>query len=586
MNELYCRRCGEIREKECPKHPDQTLEPIPEEIQHKIGEAEKKNSILDLQGYIFDESKIIRPQPFPFLKFGGMAGFGYFLYTEKTDHDKDGKEKGRKQTRVPVLICSDGKHYPLGKKFEEAFKIRVEVPSSYPDPWSLRSIEKYLRGEAETIDGKTLFKKLKELYQKYLYFQNDGWYSLHAIWDISTYFFLLFRYFPILELRGFQGTGKGKIMTLSRQITFNATDEMTNPSSSVLFRTTHELRPTTYIDEAENLFEFDKRTGKAQPDERAQMLNSGYKYTGRVPRSEKQGDKWVQRWFNSYSPKMIASINGLFGATEDRAIVHITTKAMQEDPRSRIEPDEADPIFQEIRDELYIFALQNWDKIAETYQTMDIKGNLSNRDLAIWKPLLSVARVVDPELSDQLMQMAEDQAKIKSISNIHEGSTDYKLLEIVKDFVDLGKNPIYPKEILEKWGGEYRPSSKTICRILDGIGFRDQKARRKNGTCYSISYEMFRNVVIPICPSIFPSPASFSSPHLDKRVKKGEANEDRNFKNQEKGEANEGNEANEDEIELEGSSSLSPKWKDVEVDLGIETIPMKPKDRDSHVQGA
>ncbi|MBU0460776.1 MAG: hypothetical protein KJ771_08290, partial [Nanoarchaeota archaeon] len=242
-------------------------------------------------------------------------------------------------------------------------------------------------------------------------FSNDNWYSIHTLWDIGTYFYSLFVYYPLFELRGLKATGKTKIMSISRQFTFNATEEMTNPSEATLFRITHEQRPTKYVDEAEKLYTVYK--GKVEADPRAELINSGYKYTGTVPRQEKMGNKYLTIYYKTYSPTMIGSINGLYGATEDRAIVHVTVKPLGKDKRGSIEPNDKNGKWQEIRDELYLFSLQNWKLIKAKYDDFQLKTKLTNRDLWLWKPLFVLANMVEPKLFEEIKTFAESLNDIK-----------------------------------------------------------------------------------------------------------------------------------------------------------------------------
>ena len=204
---------------------------------------------------------------------------------------KKTKKKIDIKVKVPVYICNNKSIIELNPDTEEVYNIKSSnIPPSeiYPKRWSPNFISKFLSGESETLNLKELYLEVLELYKKYLYFDDDIWYHIHTLWDIGTYFFLLFDCYPIFVLRGLSETGKTKIMTLSRQFTFNATEEMTNPSESVLFRITEDLQPTKYIDEAESFFTTAK--GKHEPDTRAELLNSGFKRTGTIAKSEKVGN--------------------------------------------------------------------------------------------------------------------------------------------------------------------------------------------------------------------------------------------------------------------------------------------------------
>jgi hypothetical protein len=283
-------------------------------------------------------------------------------------------------------------------------------------------------------------------------------------------------------MRGLPGTGKTKAMDISRQITLNATPVMVNPSESTLFRETQDKRPTKYIDEAEKLFRFQK--GNVEPDSRAELINASFTASGTVPRQEKIGERFKTVYYHTYSSTMIGSINGMFGATEDRAIIQTTIKAQNEDARGELEPrnDEDESIWQEIRDELYIFALQNWQQVENKYrQFKDSETELKKRDLQIWRPLLSIADLVDSEVYERVLSLARKLTSIKQADAISEGSLDYKILEATYELLKAGKNQIFIKVINERLISNYPEesakknplSNKTISNRLDKVGFRE-----------------------------------------------------------------------------------------------------------------
>ena len=488
-----------------------------EEVGIKITQKVNKK----LKNFIFDENEVIKEVSFNFPIIDDNLCFGYFLPKDvpvyKTNKETKQREyKGQKQIKVPVLITSNNELIEVSALLEEKSKIRIiDLPnaSNYPRRWSLSSIKDFLEKKDSKIEPKETYSKIKKTYEQYICFNNPTWYSVHALWDIGTYFFSLFLYYPLMELRGLKRTGKTKIMTASRQFTFNATEEMTNPSESTLFRVTHEQRPTKYIDEAEKLYIINR--GKIEADSRAELINSGYKYTGTVPRQEKQGNKYITIYYKTYSPTMLGSINGLYGATEDRAIVHITTSAPKGDNRGEKELQEGNPTYKQIRDELYLLALQNWDLVREEYSKLNIKTKLSNRDFWLWKPILVLAKVIDESLFEEIKKFAEELTDVKVIDSIPEGSTEFNILSYTNELLKQGRNPILVKDILSFWNSDdkYKPANKTIASHLDRMGFMEFKSHSRNGTCYKINREHFESVVYSICPKILklsslPSPTS------------------------------------------------------------------------------
>lgn len=512
------------------------------EILERNQDKKEKQQIQQIMAlYEFNPNNVAKLKPFVMLRMNSeLFGYGLLLpkYVEKKD--KNGNVLYTEQIPSQVLICSDTNLYPISKKFEEKHKIRFESECSDLNlRWSLPSIKEYLKGDSKNIQGTELFLKIKNLYENYLYFHNSAWYSIHSLWDIGTYFFILFKAYPIFELRGLQGTAKTKIMSISNSITFNACNEiMVNPSESTLFRETHSKRITKYIDEAEKLFTFVK--GKLIADDRISFINQSYSCKGAVPRQEKIGNKFVTIYYKSYSPTMIGSINGLQGATENRSIIHITTKNPPEDKRGDKEPETEAETFQEIRNQLYLFALQNWKMILEQYENLENDTKLKSRDFQIWKPLLAISKYLGTELYENTKKYAEKLTSVKEESVV-ESSKEHKILvEVWKIINQEG----YEGKVLVKdiWGNypdiDYKPSKATIGRCLNSFGFMENKVHTREGNGYEISKKLFENVILPIFPS-FHSQHSHTEEKKENSVK---VSEEVVQNVNEKCEGNEGNE--------------------------------------------
>lgn len=488
----------------------------------------KKVNSNKLSNYVFDENEVVRQKVFSLCKLNNETlGIGILLPYNKQVLSKSNEKLGIKQIQTPVILTSNNQMLEMGMRLEEDHKIQFSaIPGRFERRMSLSTIKKFLRKEHGKIDGTKLFIKIRRIYKKYLYFNNPVWYSIHALWDIGTYFFLLFQVYPILELRGIRGSAKTKTMSASGFLTFNATEIMINPSESAMFRETHEKRPTKYVDEAEKLFRIEK--GRVIPDQRAELINASYYYKGTVPRVEKIGNKFVTVYYSVYSPTMIGSINGLYGATEDRALIHITTKAPADDPRGSLEPLENSEEWQKIRDELYLFLLQDWSKVEETYNTLENETNLKNRDFAIWKPILTLAKLLDSDTYMEIKKYSNQVYEMKRFDFIPEESFEFEVLSFLKDFVNDDRDFVFLKEVSEKFIPERKITNKRVAKTIDKFGFDTYKTRKhlgeKTGYGYQISKNIFEKLVMPICPSLFSSPPSPPSHTDDNDKQKRELN--------------------------------------------------------------
>lgn len=473
-----------------------------------------------LKEFIFDEEKIIQKKVFSSCWFNqNVFCFGLLLPKVLDIYDKKGNIIGKTQGWRPVLITSTHQGIEVSKFTENFHKINFgETPVEMKLRWSLRDIKYYLDNKP-TVDGFELFNKIKEQYEYYVYFREKKWYSVHALWDIGTYLHQCFTAFPIFEMRGLSGTGKSKVMVVSSFITLNATDILINPSEATLFRMTEEMRPAKYIDEAEKLFTFGKNGIEA--DNRVELINASYTRNGVVARQESIGKKYITKNYHVYSPTMISSINGLYGATENRAITQIMTKSHDDDERGEREPeaDFQDKKWSEMRNSCYIWALNNCKQIQEEYDNFKIATKLKKRDLQLWKSLLVLAKLLEPEkLLPEMIEFAERLSEQRKNDSLSESSLDYKYLLCFKNAIMRSPNyRVYLDFIKNEFRLMYSAeaetkSNKSISTHLDKLGFRELRNKDRVGSYYEIDRNIFNEIVTQISKDLIISENEEKSP--------------------------------------------------------------------------
>lgn len=476
---------------------------------------------VDFSRLIFDPNEVQEVVPFPMFATGDVFGIGILhpAWRDKRD-PKTNETVGQEQYDAAILLTDKGPQKVFGGKCD-ALKVRFEtMPSDLSRRCSLERVRQLIERTAPTQDPRSIYERIKAAYEEYLFYNDQRWYSIHALWDIGTYYHQQFHAYPYLELRGLKETAKSKTMTVSGQITFNATPVYTNVTPATLFRETNDKRPTTYLDECENLFKVVKG-GKVEHDERVEVLNAGYTREGTVPRQEARGKRYVTVVYRCYSPKMLGSINGLQGATETRAIVHVTTRAPRNDQRGEREIDSHDPRWSVIRDDLYALALQEARRVREIYTALGQANptRLRKREYQLWRPLLTIARLIGDDVFDLVVEHAEKLALVRQASDINEESLEYRALARAWElFQDPERDRFLIKELFVAFADQEKPPrARTISTRLDSAGLRDFKAPHNirfgelTGTGYVISAQEFRSIVEPIIPSIFTSQSSQSS---------------------------------------------------------------------------
>lgn len=496
---------------------------------------EKQND--KIISFVWDENKVITNKVFPMDLSKELFYYG-ILIPKNIDHEVRGKKIGKKQVWSPCLITSDKKLFEVDERLKEDHGINFEnIPSSLPRRWNLEKIKSYLSWESEKVDPEKLLNKVTKQYEIYLFIRNPTWYKIHALWDIGTYLYQLFEAYPFLELRGIAGTGKSKCMSISSYISFNGGQIMVNPSESTLFRETDEVRGTKYFDEAEKLWVYNKSTHQYEGDVRTELINASYTKEAKVPRQEKILNKFVTKWYSPYSPTMLGSINGLFGATETRAITRITTKSSNEDQRGEKEPseDRNETVWSDIRDECYRFALENWKELKGLYNNFPKEIGLKRRDYQIWKPILTIAKFISEDLFNEVVMFAKELTDRRMDDLIQESSFDYLCLNALRNTIlnNQLSGKIYVNEIKltycslkgDKNGETDIYLNRNISSHLDKLGFKEMRNKDRKGAFFSVNKISYDGIVAPVCPALaFLSSSIITSSH--KQLKDNEKCDD------------------------------------------------------------
>ncbi|MEM2352376.1 MAG: hypothetical protein QXT26_08230, partial [Thermoproteota archaeon] len=416
--------------------------------------------------------------------------------------------------------------------------------------WSLKNVKAYLSGEAE-VNPAELYAKIREQWSRYIEFTEEAYYDLVTLWTVGTYLFPLFNAYPYLYFGGIKRTGKTKALTLLRLLSFNAVFS-TDISTSSLFRLIQSGRCTLLMDESESLSNAERKQ-----DLRSLIL-AGYKRAAQVWRTEKNAaERLTPESFEVYSPKALANIAGLEDTLEDRCISIIMQRGRKREILNS-EPDENDPVWQEIRDKLYIFALKYWREISSLASEISVvseevnrgvedaslsgtKFEILARDREIWKPILTLARFFDKHVAsknedssaanspltpnytssqtsqttqtlyERMLNLAKKKIEVKHVENVAE-TGEYVLAETLLRIVQ-SDGYYYARKITEEMAKNFDEdekwlTTKWVGRALKRLGFEN---KRRVGT--GVQYYMTRESVEDLAKrlGIEPEPAKQQS---------------------------------------------------------------------------
>lgn len=155
-------------------------------------------------------------------------------------------------------------------------------------------------------------------------------------------------------------------------------------SEASQFRLIEALQLTLCLDETEDL-------NQKQLGEKRALLLGGYEKGSRVYRTERRGDSYVPRAYNNYSPRAMASIEGLEDVLGSRT-VQIQMERSYNDEIKRREVSLSDPVFQKLRDDLFLVAMTHARKIQGIYESLERPSGVTfgDREYNIFKPILAV----------------------------------------------------------------------------------------------------------------------------------------------------------------------------------------------------
>jgi len=389
----------------------------------------------------------------------------------------------------------------------------VYKPIFFENRWSLDDVKRFLTEQSSPIDALQVLQRVVDVWMTYLELPSLHHYLYEALWDIGTYFHHLFNCYPYDYKGGPKRTGKSKALTVSSSLSFNAVFS-NNMSVSSIYRLIQNARCTLLIDETEKL----RNPDRAQ--EFRSILLAGYKNGERVYRVERDSkEKLVPEGFEVYAPKRLANIGGLEDVLEDRCVVSFLRRSINRAIVDR-EINTSDPLWSELRSELYRLYLGYWHEIQVCYDRLselseanelvnflrttvkDIKEedfeHLTARELELWKPLLALAMFFDSKgafhsskftcslssLTSFVIKLAVEHARQKQTENMTETGELILIQTLLKAVAE--DNYYKVKSIKEGMAASFDEeqnwlTTKWIGNALRRLGFKE---KRRVGTGY------------------------------------------------------------------------------------------------------
>jgi hypothetical protein len=217
-------------------------------------------------------------------------------------------------------------------------------------------------------------------------------YKHHALTILGTYEFPVFEMFGRELIYGEPGWGKTRLSKIYQQLGFH-TCMSANFSDSSIFRGIESVKPMIIIDNFDTMKEDKQAAGKI-----LHLYDTGCYAKQKVMRSE--GKSFKPTGFNIFSPMVLNTITPLDATAESRSNITRTIKTTKAE-FTKLQTN--DPRWAEARDQLYCMGLKFYQNVSEAYFRLK-EDALVSRELERVSPQLTLAKLISPELYDEMLQ--------------------------------------------------------------------------------------------------------------------------------------------------------------------------------------
>ena len=351
--------------------------------------------------------------------------------------------------------------------------------------WSKELFESTRDGIKE-VSASNIYSTLYSELKGYLELEKEEDYHIVISWIIGTYFFISFKAYPYLHIKGMKGSGKTTALDFMRLTCFNAFKERSTMPS---FRdNVDSQRGTALIDQA------DKRFGTQSEDDMVDVMVDSYKASsGMMSKMVLVKNKQVRTEYNAYVPKAFASIKELNFDLKDRCIQIQFIKSKFN--KNQLDGD--NPIWLNIRDSLYSLLILNYTKIKKYVDEVEEKcehdAEIVGRNAELWKPIESIMRFCSQ--SEDIIDKVKKVYKSKivfvqdGISSLERAIIDYvtKSLEGKEsDWIGV-KNIVNELTLVEddEWSEKsFRSRTQFVGNLISRMNLHSSKKHGNGGNYY------------------------------------------------------------------------------------------------------
>ncbi|MFF2352474.1 DUF3631 domain-containing protein [Kitasatospora sp. NPDC058115] len=295
-----------------------------------------------------------------------------------------------------------------------------------------------------TEDGAALLDEIERHHRRFNALPSEHAYVALVLWGVHTHFMDCFETTPRLALLSPEPqSGKTRVLEIAQTIVPNPM--VTNDiSASALFRSISgddAGRPTILWDEVDTVF----GPKAAGAEDLRGLINSGYRRTGGVTRSVREGDTHKVVKFPVYAALALAGIGDLPDTIMGRSIV---IRMRRRAPNEKVEPFRERihvPEGHVLRDRLAAWADAVREKVDGAWPEMP--EGVNDRPADVWEPLLAVAEAAGGHWPKRAR--AACLHMVKAAQDTDSGSLGIRLLTDVRAIFD-GAERVLSNVLVEK----------------------------------------------------------------------------------------------------------------------------------------
>jgi len=396
---------------------------------------------------------------------------------------------------LPVMVLSPSKKAYVAneenmRKLGVYYHSTIEIP---PERWSVQGFNDW-KLYNDKKNKLIVFYKLKEKFSYYLDWVEQGMDFYIPLWILASYFHVLFNQFPILGLGGPKWSGKSKVLKLLFLLCFNGKWSV-GMTVSRMFRCAEALHSTIAFDEAEGL-----ATDNDRKQAIRSMLNSSFDHGATVDLTDKNTLQGAE--FQTYGPRALGAIQGFEDVLESRMILFIMLRTRGEKANRELEMDPKLAEWQEIRDELYVLLMNDWQNVRDCYVKLTgedgVKLGLYGRDWQLWKPIIALTEWLgDEEIKKRVLELAKKKTAYRQSKDQFE-SDELVLLSILQETIQQNGSVTLTdiRCAMENSFDQVQNymDNRYVGKLLERLNFTDKK-KVKN----SIIYHFKREDIVDRC---------------------------------------------------------------------------------------